>query len=146
MRASAFDKWGTRPGELKDLLAKRGLTFAVLSSGNLNYQPANRGAQIDLHLSHAKFVRDAGGVMLQVIDEKPKDRPVTADDLVSPDALSAFSVHGFGGSDAHLVSLIGICATEFDRDVRTTEDLVDALREGGYRAVDYRERLRTQRD
>lgn len=54
--------------------------------------------------------------------------------------------HGFGGSDAHLVSLIGICATEFDRDVRTTEDLVDALRAGGYRAVDFRERLRAQRD
>jgi inosose dehydratase len=80
LRASAFDKWGTRPGELKDLLAKHGLTFAVLSSGNLKYQPADRGAQIDLHLSHAKFVRDAGGVMLQVIDEKPRDRPVTADD------------------------------------------------------------------
>ena len=77
LRASAFDKWGTRPGEPKDLLAKRGLTFAVLSSGNLKYQPASRGAQIDLHLSHAKFVRDAGGQMLQVIDEKPKDRPVT---------------------------------------------------------------------
>jgi inosose dehydratase len=80
LRASAFDKWGTRPGELKDLLAKRGLTFAVLSSGNLKYQPADRGAQIDLHLSHAKFVRDAGGDKIQVIDEKPKDRPVGPDD------------------------------------------------------------------
>ena len=54
--------------------------------------------------------------------------------------------HGFGGSDAHLVSLIGICATEFDRDIRTTEDLVVALRAGGYRPVDFRERLRTQQD
>ncbi len=80
LRASAFDKWGTSPGVLKDLLAKRGLTFAVLSSGNLNYQPAERGKQIELHLSHAKFVRDAGGQMIQVIDEKPKDRPVTPDD------------------------------------------------------------------
>jgi inosose dehydratase len=80
LRASAFDKWGTSPGVLKDLLAKRGLTFAVLSSGNLKYQPADRDAQIDLHLSHAKFVRDAGGQMLQVIDEKPKDRPVTPGD------------------------------------------------------------------
>lgn len=54
--------------------------------------------------------------------------------------------HGFGGSDAHLVSLIGICATEFDRDVRTTEDLVAALRDGGYRPLDFRERLRAQKD
>jgi inosose dehydratase len=80
LRATAVDKWGARPGELKDLLAKHGLTFAVLSSGNLKYQPAERGSQIDLHLSHAKFLRDAGGLMLQVIDEKPKDRPVAPDD------------------------------------------------------------------
>jgi inosose dehydratase len=80
LRASAFDAYGTRPAVLKDLLAKRGLTFAVLSSGNLKYQPADRQAQLDLHLSHAAFVRDAGGLMIQVIDEKPRDRPVTPDD------------------------------------------------------------------
>jgi inosose dehydratase len=80
LRATAFDKWGARPADLRALLQKHGLTFAVLSSGNLKYQPADRAAQLDLHLSHAKFVRDAGGVMLQVIDEKPKDRPVTQDD------------------------------------------------------------------
>jgi len=80
LRATAFDKWGTRPAELKQLLATHGLGFPVLSSGNLKYQPADRQAQLDLHLAHAKFVRDAGGEMLQVIDEKPKDRPVTADD------------------------------------------------------------------
>jgi inosose dehydratase len=80
LRSSAFDAFGSRPEVLRDLLAKRGLAFAVLSSGNLKYQPADRQAQIDLHLSHARFVRDAGGQMLQVIDEKPKDRPVGADD------------------------------------------------------------------
>jgi inosose dehydratase len=80
LRATAFDAYGTRPAVLKARLAQHGLTFAVLSSGNLNYQPADRTAQIDLHLSHAAFVRDAGGQFLQVIDEKPKDRPVRPDD------------------------------------------------------------------
>ena len=80
LRATAFDKWGTRPADLRALLQKHGIGFPVLSSGNLKYQPADRGAQLDLHLSHATFVRDAGGEMLQVIDEKPKDRPVTRDD------------------------------------------------------------------
>jgi inosose dehydratase len=80
LRASAFDTWGTRPAELRALLQKHGLTFAVLSSGNLKYQPADRQAQLDLHVAHAAFVRDAGGEMLQVIDEKPKDRPVRPDD------------------------------------------------------------------
>ena len=83
LRASAFDKWGARPADLRALLQRHGLTFAVLSSGNLKYQPADRGAQMDLHLSHAAFVRDAGGQFLQVIDEKPKDRPVTDDDYAA---------------------------------------------------------------
>lgn len=53
--------------------------------------------------------------------------------------------HGYGaigGSDSHLVSFIGICATEFPRVVNDEEDLVRALREGGYRAVDFRDRLK----
>ncbi len=51
----------------------------------------------------------------------------------------------FGGSDAHLVSLIGICATEFEDDVRTAEELVMALRRGRYRPVDFREQVRAAR-
>jgi inosose dehydratase len=80
LRASAFDRWGATPAALRQLLAARGIAFPVLSSGNLKYQPEDTAAQIDLHLTHAKFVRDAGGQMLQVIDEKPKDRAVTPDD------------------------------------------------------------------
>jgi len=80
LRSSAFDAYGTRPGVLKDLLAKHGLTFAILSSGDLKYQPADREAMLALHLSHANFVRDAGGQFLQVIDELPKGRAVGPDD------------------------------------------------------------------
>jgi len=80
LRASAFDRWGARPGELKAMLASNQIAFPVLSSGNLNYQPADVAANIELHLAHARFVRDAGGQMIQVIDEKPKGRDVTPDD------------------------------------------------------------------
>jgi len=80
LRATAFDTWGSKPGELKSLLQRRGLTLAVLSSGNLKYQPEDRQQQLDLHMAHAAFVRDAGGQMLQVIDEKPRNRPVVDDD------------------------------------------------------------------
>lgn len=83
LRATAFDAFGTRPAALKELLAKRGLAFAVLSSGNLKYQRADRDAQMALHLAHAAFVRDAGGQFLQVIDEKPTDRPVGPDDYAA---------------------------------------------------------------
>jgi len=44
----------------------------------------------------------------------------------------------FGGSDSHLVSFVGICATEFDAEIRTTEDLVRELKGGRYRPVDFR--------
>lgn len=82
LRASAFDRWGKTPADLKARLARHALAFPVLSSGNLKYQPADAAANIAMHVEHAKFVRDSGGQMLQVIDEKPKDRAVTPDDYM----------------------------------------------------------------
>ena len=81
LRASAFDTWGNKPETLRALLHTRGLTFAVLSSGNLKYDAASVTEQLDLHTTHAKFVRDAGGLQLQVIDEKPKDHTPGPDDF-----------------------------------------------------------------
>ena len=46
--------------------------------------------------------------------------------------------HGYraiGGSDAHIVSHIGRCATRFEDDVRTMDDLVAALRGGRYEPI-----------
>ncbi len=45
-----------------------------------------------------------------------------------------------GGSDSHLVSLIGLCATRFEAEIRTIEDLVRELKSGSYEAVDFRPR------
>ncbi len=61
------------------------------------------------------------------------------------DVMDEYGYKGFGGSDAHLVSLIGICATDFDADISDIEDLVRELRDGSYRAVDFRERVRVAR-
>lgn len=41
---------------------------------------------------------------------------------------------GIGGSDAHSVREVGICATEFDADVRDEASFIAALRAGVYRA------------
>jgi predicted metal-dependent phosphoesterase TrpH len=49
--------------------------------------------------------------------------------------------HGYaayGGSDSHLVSFVGLCATEFEDDIRTIEDLVRALASRRYHPVDFR--------
>jgi inosose dehydratase len=80
LRASVLTKFGDRPAALRDLLKQRGLTFAVLSSGNLSIEPAVEGEQLALHRQHAMFVRDSGGQFIQVIDERPIGRPVTKED------------------------------------------------------------------
>ena len=56
------------------------------------------------------------------------------------DLMTTHGYAGFGGSDSHLVSFVGICATEFDRPIRTVEDLVDELRGARCRPVDFRNR------
>ena len=41
---------------------------------------------------------------------------------------------GIGGSDAHSVREVGVCATEFENDVREEATFLTALRAGAYRA------------
>jgi len=43
-----------------------------------------------------------------------------------------------GGSDSHIVSHIGRCATEFEGEVRSMDDLVEALRGDAYEARTWR--------
>lgn len=76
------DRFGETPAALRDLLARRHLRFAVLSSGHLVIDPAREVEQLATHTAHAKFLRDAGGRYLQVIDERPKGRAVVDDDYV----------------------------------------------------------------
>jgi len=53
--------------------------------------------------------------------------------------MRQYGYAGFGGSDSHLVSFVGIVATEFDADIRSMDDLVRELRGGRCRAVDFRQ-------
>jgi inosose dehydratase len=80
LRGEAFAQFGDRPKELRALLERHSLAFAVLSSGNLSIDPAREQEMLALHLQHARFVRDCGGQYLQIIDERPKGRVVAADD------------------------------------------------------------------
>lgn len=77
LRADAITTF--EPAELRDILQKRGLTFVALSSGNIHIDPAQEADDLALHTKNAKFVHDAGGLYLQVIDQPPK-RDITAAD------------------------------------------------------------------
>jgi len=81
LRQSAFDTWGDRPGELKELLAHKGLVLVALSSGNVSLDPAAETETLAQHARHAQFVRDVGGRYLQVIDERPRGKPPVAEDF-----------------------------------------------------------------
>jgi predicted metal-dependent phosphoesterase TrpH len=54
--------------------------------------------------------------------------------------IDRYGYKAYGGSDSHLVSFVGICATEFDADIRDMDHLVRELRDGTYRPVDFRPR------
>src|SRR6266436_4889144 len=65
-----------KPAELKDLLSQHRLTFVALSSGDVSLD-APEAEQIAKHVSNAQFVKDAGGLYLQVLDAL-KSYPRTA--------------------------------------------------------------------
>lgn len=81
LRASAVARWGGTPRQLRDLLAARGLTLVALSSGLVRLGPAREADDLALHLRHARFLRDAGGLYLQVVDQRPAGRDPSSDDF-----------------------------------------------------------------
>jgi predicted metal-dependent phosphoesterase TrpH len=49
-----------------------------------------------------------------------------------------YGYRGVGGSDAHIVSFIGRCATRFEREIRGIDDLVSELRGQAFEAVSFK--------
>lgn len=80
LRGSAVTTWGERPDELKNLLAERKLEFVALSSGNLAFDPAQASNSLKQHVRHARFLRDAGGRYLQVLEERPHGHTAVPED------------------------------------------------------------------
>src|SRR5689334_11685242 len=81
LRANAIKEFASA-AELRDLLEKHRLKMVALSSGGVRIDPAAEAEEIAKHTANAKFVRDVGGLYLQVTDERPKDRVVTSADYV----------------------------------------------------------------
>jgi inosose dehydratase len=79
LRSNVLDEFGNKPAVLKELLRANDLKMVALSSGGVSVTtpPAEEFVK---HERHAAFVRDVGGMYLQVTDQLPKDRPATAAD------------------------------------------------------------------
>lgn len=78
LRANALTVF--KSGELKDLLAQHKLTFVALSSGEVSLDEPEE-AQIAKHVANAQFVKESGGLYLQILDQlKSHPRSATPDE------------------------------------------------------------------
>jgi predicted metal-dependent phosphoesterase TrpH len=60
------------------------------------------------------------------------------EDERTAELVSKYGYKGTGGSDSHLVSLIGVCATRFEADITDIDGLVRELKSGRFEPVDFR--------
>lgn len=79
LRANSIQEFSTGAA-LREELDKHHLKMIALSSGDIGIDPATEKEQLDKHTANAKFLRDAGGLYLQIIDLRPKGREVVAAD------------------------------------------------------------------
>ncbi len=79
IRSNSVQEFGSGAA-LRGVLDKHHLKMVALSSGNLSIDPSAESSEIAKHVSNAKFLHDAGGLYLQIIDERPKGRAITPAD------------------------------------------------------------------
>lgn len=79
LRANSIPEFGSGAA-VREELDKHHLKMVALSSGDLGIDPATEQEEMAKHTANAKFLRDAGGFYLQIIDAKPKGREVTSAD------------------------------------------------------------------
>ena len=60
------------------------------------------------------------------------------EDQIAIDNASKLGYKGIGGSDSHIVSHIGRCATRFPNQINEIQDLVDALKTGDFEAINFK--------
>lgn len=57
------------------------------------------------------------------------------EDEIAQNMAAEHNYHGIGGSDAHIVSHIGRCATRFEVEISNETELVNALKSGEFEAL-----------
>ena len=79
LRTSTLPEFGDKPAALKALLGERNLTMVAFSSGGVRIDPEFEAEDLATHTKHARFVRDVGGLYLQLTDTRPTRTLVPAD-------------------------------------------------------------------
>lgn len=68
LHQAAYTKYATRANELRSLLTAKNLTLVALSSGNVTLNPATMKVEIAERAAQAKWLKELGGVYLEVGD------------------------------------------------------------------------------
>jgi predicted metal-dependent phosphoesterase TrpH len=71
---------------------------------------------------------------VEVLNGRSKDR----ENRFAQEIGRRLNLRGVGGSDAHSLEDVPSCATEFEREVRSVQDLIAELKAGRFRAADMR--------
>src|SRR5215472_1034591 len=79
LRSNCIQEFGS-PAAVLDVLNKHKLKLVALSSGDLRIDPSTESEELAKHTAHAKFAHAAGGLYLQVTNQRPKDHPITSAD------------------------------------------------------------------
>lgn len=75
LRSPILKDFGDKPKALMDLLKQNKLQFVALSGGGPKSNIYNDAEEIATQVTHASFMREAGGLYLQMTDSaRPKDR------------------------------------------------------------------------
>ena len=95
--------------------------------------PGRKRVGMSAHL--AQFGVPAGVRIVETYNGGSRDQ----EDAVAQAMAAEHNYLGIGGSDAHIVSHVGRCATRFPADIRDERELVDALNAGEFEALTFRD-------
>jgi predicted metal-dependent phosphoesterase TrpH len=90
--------------------------------------------RVGMHAHLDTYGVPAGVEIVEVYNGGSRDQ----EDAIAQAMATAQGYRGIGGSDAHIVSHIGRCATRFQSTIADERALVKALRAGAFEAITYR--------
>lgn len=92
-------------------------------------------------IGYCEYVKDVPGFENVKIVEKLNSGNRSGEQERADALIAEYGYMGTGGSDAHVVSAIGKCMTQFYGDVQCIDDIVNLLKDGKFRAVHLEETI-----
>src|SRR5207247_2595674 len=81
LRSPIIERYGDKPEALRRRLSDKGLSLTCFSSGTVDADPDKEREYLETHARNARFVKAAGGTLLQLISRRPKDRAPTPEEF-----------------------------------------------------------------